>query len=146
MGEIIKYEEKSLSELTADLTKGQRDYLYLRLLDFPENDALRLASRGKASLWGWRRGGAFDALEAHLLSEKGRYAEEAGLSFFKAIGPKAQLFLDWLIDKGFSEKSSIPERQQALRAVEILSRFKPRPKETEGYEEMLFKVRRKEVR
>lgn len=145
MTEIAIYENKSLEELFAPLTKGQRDYLYLRLMDLPIQESLRIANL-KLSSYNkvWRLDGNFKELEDYILTKKEMYAKEAFAGYLQNIGVKAQKVLESLVEKGLAwDTLNQGDKPYVFKAIELIAKLSPKGGgDKQGYEEMILKIRR----
>lgn len=134
----------SWSEVTTPLTQGQKDFLYGRLMDMTESEALRLAGRKRSSLRiVWRRS-EFKEIEKHVLKHKEHYKKEASQDFISGLTAKAQKGLERLADMGLRwDTVKKEDKSFALRAMQIIAGY-PSKKGGGGYEEEIFKKREEE--
>lgn len=135
---------KSFDELMFPLTKGQRDYIYLRMMGLEESEALQLIKRKAKAHSVWLSDKAFRELEEHVISNRSLYTEEAFRGFVRDLGLKAQQVLDGLIEKGLEwDELKQGDKPYVMKAVELIAKLAPSGKASEGYEEMLLRIRRK---
>lgn len=142
--EVTTY--KPLQEVMEPLTKGQREYLVLRLMGLAVNEALRLANRKEGSLHIWKHEDGFNEVETYLLSNRDAYVKEAFGDAVSLTALKAQKVIEMLVDKALEwdnpEVLKQADKCYVMKAVELAKKMGivERP---ENYEEAIFKMRRK---
>ena len=145
--DIVSYEGKTFEDLITPFNEAQRDYLYLRVKGIGVGESLRLANRKPQTGRVWRLDDPnFKILEAYLIEHKDIYAPQASAHFSSRLA-KITFGLMELADRLNDWENVTPsERPYILRACEILIKIHSNGHTpNEGYEEMLFRIRRKGV-
>ena len=140
--ELVKQE--SLSDLLQPLNKGQKDYIYLRLMGVPVGEAMRISNRSPFLPSVWRADDPnFRALEERILSNSDIYAKEAFNDYIFKLGGKAHKIIDDLVEMGLTWNDLKKEdKPYVMKAVDLA--FKSHgSSSSEGYEEFLLRLRRK---
>lgn len=142
---VTNVELRSLTEVIKDLTKGQRAYIYYRLMGLTEVESIKLASRKEGSLHVWQHDEAFRQVETFIMANLSHYAEEAFGDIAITGALKAQEIINHLLELGLSwDEQSRTDKPYIMQAVNIARRgVSENPSDKESYEEMIHRVRRR---
>ena len=133
-----------LRELLKGMTERQKEYLYFRVLDLPEERALAFSGvKPDTLVHYWRRQEEFKKLEEYLVEEREVYGRKVREEYIGLLLVKSHIVLNKLIEKGLEwEGLEEKEKGRVMKALEIVSRLRAdgnKPEEDKGgYEESLL--------
>lgn len=135
--------QENLEQIFSSLSKSQREYLCLRLCDFPISEAMRIAQVKATSVDRWERDDGFKALEERVLAKKIAYREQAIGIYWGSVGLKAIKSLSDLADKAVEwDKLDRFDKPYVMQALMLFSRVGKSRSEDKSYDEMILKRHR----
>ncbi len=143
---LVAVKEKTIVELFEPLTKGQRLYLYLRLVGLDRRDALRNANRKASSLRVWLADDPqFSAVEEYVLGNKEKFLKEAKVAFMGYFTAESIAGLVDMLERG-KEWDKLPreDKPYVMQARLFFAKLGSNitPKDGGSYEEMIHRIRK----
>lgn len=142
---VYDVKDQSFAELVSGFTEGQRNYLYYLACGFRSQRAIKLIGRQCSSLGRvWRGVDRFSAVEKYIEEHPLQFREEAFKLLISTWTPIAQQAFMQLLEKGLEwERVDAGDKPYVFKAIMFVLDQGNGPGIKEGYEEMLFKIRRR---